>query len=51
MDYGKIEPTPVGEQLLAIREAAEVLHLHACTVPEEEYVPRGKLLSVQCTSR
>lgn len=35
------DPAPIGERLLTIREAAEVLRLHARTV--REYVRRGEL--------
>ena len=35
------EPAPIGERLLTIREAAEVLRLHPRTV--REYVQRGEL--------
>jgi len=35
------EPAPIGERLLTIREAAEVLRLHTRTV--REYVRRGEL--------
>lgn len=35
------DPAPIGERLLTIREAAEVLRLHPRTV--REYVRRGEL--------
>jgi excisionase family DNA binding protein len=35
------DPPPIGERLLTIREAAEVLRLHSRTV--REYVRRGEL--------
>jgi excisionase family DNA binding protein len=35
------DPEPIGERLLTIREAADVLRLHARTV--REYVRRGEL--------
>ena len=37
----KTEPAPIGERLLTIREAAEVLRLHPRTV--REYVKRGEI--------
>jgi len=37
----KVEPTPIGERLLTLREAAEVLRLHPRTV--REYLRRGEL--------
>jgi excisionase family DNA binding protein len=37
----KPEPTPIGEKLLTIREAADVLRLNPRTV--REYVRRGEL--------
>jgi len=37
----KAEPAPIGEKLLTIREAAEVLRLHPRTV--REYVRRREL--------
>jgi excisionase family DNA binding protein len=37
----KVEPAPIGERLLTLREAAEVLRLHPRTV--REYVRRGEL--------
>lgn len=36
-----IDPVPIGERLLTIREAAEVLRLHPRTV--REYLRRGEL--------
>lgn len=41
MKKKKIEPVAIGEHLLTIREAAEVLRLHPRTV--REYVRRGEL--------
>lgn len=35
------DPAPIGERLLTLREAAEVLRLHTRTV--REYVRRGEL--------
>ena len=37
----KVEPTPIGERLLTLREAAEVLRLHPRTV--REFLRRGEL--------
>ena len=37
----KVEPAPIGERLLTLREAAEVLRLHPRTV--REYLRRGEL--------
>jgi excisionase family DNA binding protein len=37
----KVEPAPIGEHLLTIREAAEVLRLHPRTV--RDYVRRREL--------
>jgi excisionase family DNA binding protein len=37
----KADPAPIGERLLTLREAAEVLRLHPRTV--REYVRRGEL--------
>ncbi len=41
MKRKKTEPAPIGEHLLTIREAAEVLRLHPRTV--REYVRRGEI--------
>jgi excisionase family DNA binding protein len=41
MKKQKPEPTPIGEHLLTIREAAEILRLHPRTV--REYLRRGEL--------
>ncbi len=37
----RAEPAPIGERLLTIREAADVLRLHPRTV--REYIRRGEL--------
>ena len=37
----KVEPAPIGERLLTLREAAEVLRLHPRTV--REYLRRGEI--------
>jgi len=37
----KVEPAPIGERLLTLREAAEVLRLHPRTV--REYIRRGEI--------
>lgn len=37
----KIEPLPIGERLLTIREAAEILRVHTRTV--REYIRRREL--------
>ena len=41
MKRKRTEPAPIGEHLLTIREAAEVLRLHPRTV--REYVRRGEI--------
>lgn len=37
----KVEPVPIGERLLTLRETAEVLRLHPRTV--REYIQRGEI--------
>jgi len=41
MKQAKLEPAPIGERLLTLREAAEVLRLHPRTV--REYIRRGEI--------
>ena len=37
----QVKPTPIGDRLLSLREAAEVLHLSTRTV--REYLRRGEI--------
>jgi len=41
MTRARREPAPIGERLLTLREAAEVLRLHPRTV--REYIRRGEI--------